>query len=509
MIDAATVEPLPVGDLFDGDPIPLIPSTTLPPFPTEAFPETVSAMIEAVSVATQTDPAMAGTSALTALSACTGGRAAIQIRPGWVEPLNVFAATIAAPGERKSAVQSTMIRPLMDAERQLVEDGHAHRVEELARKDIAERAAERAKQAAAKTTDADTALAEALGAVNAADQITVPPVPRIIADDVTPEAAASLMAEQGGAIAVISAEGGIFDIIAGRYSGNVPNLDVFLKGHAGDPVKVDRKGRPPEYIERPALTVGVMIQPDVLLAIGANRSFRGRGLLARIMFAMPVSRVGRRDIGPPAADQKVIANYAQAVTDLAAGLFPRTGDPVVLTLTANAHKAILSIETAVEPTLGERGELRALAEWGSKYVGAIARIAGILHMARYGPQAGPQTEVDANTIAAAYSLGSYYRACAVKAFTQMGTDDSTADAAYLLSRILGLGIAEMSERDIFNAARSRFKVKAEMLPALDRLIDHGYLIALPGEKPAARGRPASPRFYLHPFAAETAQIAQT
>jgi Protein of unknown function (DUF3987) len=91
-----------------------------------------------------------------------------------------------------------------------------------------------------------------------------------------------------------SAEGGVFDIIGGRYNGNVPNLDVWLKGHSGDPIRIDRKGRPPEYIPRPALTLGLMMQPDVLKSIAAQKTFRGRGLLARFMYAMPVSKVGRR-----------------------------------------------------------------------------------------------------------------------------------------------------------------------------------------------------------------------
>ena len=76
-----------------------------------------------------------------------------------------------------------------------------------------------------------------------ADSIVVPTMPRLLADNVTPEAAASLLAEQGGRLAVLSAEGGIFDILAGRYSGGMPDLDVWLKGHAGDPLRVDRKGR--------------------------------------------------------------------------------------------------------------------------------------------------------------------------------------------------------------------------------------------------------------------------
>src|SRR5581483_10312381 len=102
-----------------------------------------------------------------------------------------------------------------------------------------------------------------------ADSIEVPPIPRLVADDITPEAAATLLAEQKGRLAIISAEGGIFDIIAGRYS-KLPNMDLWLKGHSGDSLKVDRKGRPPEYIPRPALTLGLMVQPSVLDAIAAN-----------------------------------------------------------------------------------------------------------------------------------------------------------------------------------------------------------------------------------------------
>ena len=114
----------------------------------------------------------------------------------------------------------------------------------------------------------------------------MPPVPRLVADDVTPEAAASLLAEQGGRLAVLSAEGGIFATLAGRYSGT-PNLEVFLKGHAGDLLVVDRKGRDHEYVEHPALTLGLAVQPEVLTDIAAMPGFRGRGLLARILYALP------------------------------------------------------------------------------------------------------------------------------------------------------------------------------------------------------------------------------
>ncbi len=100
----------------------------------------------------------------------------------------------------------------------------------------------------------------------------MPARPQLVADDITPEALASLLVDQGGRMSVISAEGGIFDIIAGRYSGT-PNLEVFLKGHAGDMLRVNRQGRDPQHIEAPALTHG----PGGA-ALGVPRHRQGEGV---------------------------------------------------------------------------------------------------------------------------------------------------------------------------------------------------------------------------------------
>jgi len=175
-------------------PEPLTSRAPLPPFPVDALPEVVAAMVSAVSQFTQTDPGMAGTSALSMLAACAGGRVELQVRPGWNEPVNLFTATVAGPGERKSAVQATMSRPLLDAEAELAGLGSAARLEAETTKNVAVKAAEQAKAAAGRAEGAerDRLLADAIGAAATADAITVPAVPRIYADDVTPEAAASL-----------------------------------------------------------------------------------------------------------------------------------------------------------------------------------------------------------------------------------------------------------------------------------------------------------------------------
>jgi replicative DNA helicase len=490
VLDPTTVEPMP-----DPDPIPLSDKSEISPFPVDSLPKPIADMVNAVAEATQTDPAMAGTSGLSALSACTGGHAEIEIRQGWREPLNIYTATIADPGERKSSVQQSMVRPIHDVEEQLAEKAAGARLEAETSKQIAVKAAERQRNvaAAADRETSDAALADAIGAAMIAESIQVPAIPRLVADDATPEAATSLLAEQGGRLAIISAEGGIFDIIAGRYSGAIPNMDLWLKGHAGDPMRVDRKGRPPEYIRRPALTLGLMIQPSVLSTIAGHREFRGRGFLARILYARPVSKVGRRKIAATPVPDAVKAAYETAVQNLAAGMAGWLGDPAILMLSPAAHKAMVEIETAVEPTLAGDGELAQLADWGAKYVGAIARIAGIIHLAEHGSDAGPKTPVSAVTVLAASRIGAYFKASAINAFIEMGTDQGTADAVYLLDRIQHLGLDEVSERDLYRAAK-RFKKKHDLLPPLDRLIEHGYLVPLPAEKTG--GRPPSPRYMV-------------
>lgn len=504
--------PPEVGEhLFDGDPIPLIVRRPVPPFPVECLPVPMADMATGLAEATQTDPAMAGTSAMSVLSACCGGHAVIEIRSGWQEPLNEYFATIADPAERKSAVQAAMTRPLLAAEQRLAAHGAIERMQAQVRRTVAEQAAEASRRTAARSAESENADADmeaALAAAQFAESIEVPPVPRLIADDITAEAAASLLAEQGGRLAIISAEGGIFDIIGGRYNANVPNLDLWLKGHSGDPLRVDRKGRAPEHIPAPALTLGLMFQLSVLNTIAANPQFRGRGLLARFLYSRPPSKLGHRDPDPAPMDQAVVSAYEAHVGALAAGLAEWNGDPAVLVLTDEARQEMVNLLTQVEPTLVGDGELSTLRDWGGKYAGAVARIAGMLHLGKHGAERGPRAAVERATVLDAKQFGEYFKACAVNAFAEMRSDPDIDDAVYLMERIVALGNRDMSERDLFTlCSRSRFKKVRDMEPALKRLEDHSFIAWLPTPKPTG-GRPASRRFMVHPLAAKAAQHTQ-
>jgi hypothetical protein len=103
---------------------------------------------------------MAGTVVLGALAAAAGGHVRVAVRAGWSEPINLFTATAAEPGSRKSAVFQAITRPLQEAERELIIHQAPARGEAQVQRDVAQAAAEKAKKTAATAGTYD-ALSEA------------------------------------------------------------------------------------------------------------------------------------------------------------------------------------------------------------------------------------------------------------------------------------------------------------------------------------------------------------
>ncbi|MER7271355.1 DUF3987 domain-containing protein [Micromonospora carbonacea] len=477
--------------------IPLGDHRHLPTFPGYVLPDWVAEHVYAVAEFTQTPVDLAGCIALAALSTAAGGRAEVEVRGSWREPTNLFTVVVLPPGSRKSAVFAAMTGPLLAAEKALVERTKPAIVEaELAAR-VAGKAAEKAAIAAANadTAGRDTLLAEATAAAMHADAVTVPTLPQLVADDVTSEEAASLLAEQAGRLAVLSPEGGIFATIAGRYSGT-PNLEVFLKGHAGDMLRVNRRSRAPEHVEHPALTLGLAVQPDVLRDIADMPGFRGKGLLARILFSVPENTVGRRKVGADPVPEPVAATYASNLGALVMSLAEWT-DPAVLPLTPDANERVLDIERTVEPRLAPGGAWGHVVDWGSKYTGAVVRLAGLIHLAE-NLRDGWGKPITADTIDRAALLGEYFAAHALAAFSDMGTDKATRYARVVLAWIEGTGSTTFTKKELYRSVRSQIPTAADLDPVLSLLEIHGYIRRLDPPARTGAGRPPSPAFLVHP-----------
>ena len=479
------------------DPIPLTGQhQALPAFPAVALPDWLGDMIDAVAAATQTPTDLAGLIGLAALSTAMQGRLAVQAGPDWIEPCNLFTAVGLAPGNRKSATFGHMMYPILAAEAELAEAARPAIIEAATEAEIAKRAAEQALAAASRDPSDPDAANGAKSAAMEAEAITIPVEPKLVADDITPEAAKTLLAEQGGRLAILSAEGGIFATIAGRYSG-VPDLDVFLKGHAGDLLRVARKSAPAEYVPNPALTVGLAVQPEVLREAARMPGFEDRGLMARFLYALPVSTVGSRNPSPPAIPGHVKATYASNLAALVHDMH-RRNEPVVLDLTPEARQRVVDLEAQREPRLAPGGQWEPILNWANKWTGAVVRLAGLLHVAEY-RHAGTRMTIEADMIDRATVLGYYFADHALAAFAYMGATPENGPAAVLLDWLAAHGDDGISIREMYRALRGRkqFNSAEKVRAAAAVLVDHGWLREVPGPRRRS-GRPPAPRFQLHP-----------
>ena len=469
---------------------PLIPLTpqwsSLPNFPVGALPQVLKDYVLAVAEHSQTSADMASVIGLGVLAVCLQGKFRVEGTPGYYEPLSLYTVVIAPPGERKSSVMRDMTRFLYEYEQEY-NDAHSAEVRENVQK---REGLERQIAGIQKRLEhhEDQELEQELCSLQDElnDMPTLKPV-RFFADDCSSEALTSLMAANGGVLSVISTEGGIFDIMAGRYS-NKTNIDIWLKGHCGDTIYVDRMSRESERIMHPTLSAILSIQPSVLDEIMSNTTMNGRGLIARFLYASPPSRIGQRIFCAPAIPPEVQAAYRDLVFRLMS--LPRTD---IQTLTLSDRAADVMADYFQEHERYLAGEGQAISDWACKYIGTVLRIAGLLHASETDTK-----EISRKELCRAIEIGRYFLAHSGYAYSRMGTDLNIQKAKFVLAKLKRKGIQQIKRSELFQMCRGKFfKKTEEIFPTLELLEDHGYLrMEEPVRKSA--GRPADVRIFVNP-----------
>ena len=468
---------------------------TLPTFPVEAFPPSIRDYVLAVSETTQTPVDMAATAALAVLALCQQGKYRIKGKDDWIEPLNLFTVIVAEPSERKSAVISHMTGAVHRFEAEYNKQ-HSGAVE---RSRMEKRILERQQKNLEDQVLKGKAQMEDLQdvAMQLANFREVMPM-RLYVDDVTTEKLTSVLAENNGTAAIVSAEGGIFDMLAGIYTKNV-NIDVFLKAHSGDDIRVDRIGRSSESIFHPALTVLLAVQSSVLSGMMSNGTFRGRGLTARFMYCMPQSRVGERKYRTQPISDEVSRCYEVTIRNLLQEGIPKT--PELIRLSPEADKLLEAFSCEVESKM--KTEYSDIPDWTGKLAGAVLRISGLLCRAANAHcsdflDISDAMIVSEEAMSGAIAIGRYFTEHSRAAYSLMGADDLVKQSQYTVDAIVKNGLLEFTRRDIMRICRS-FKKAEHVQPVLNHLADLGYVALKETEQTFGKGRPANPTYLVNPL----------
>ncbi|MBA3584809.1 MAG: DUF3987 domain-containing protein, partial [Gemmatimonadetes bacterium] len=225
-------EPIVLGCQAEASPMPL----------NEGAPALIRDFVSEVAAAIKVDPAAPFALVQVVLSAAAGNAFSIRVSPAHSEPnLARYVLWSAASGERKSATFRVVTSPLAEWVRINEPSAAAKRADAKSREAYLLRKAEDAERRAAKEKSQVEEQKFLRTARESREAMTVPPR-RAIAfiGDTTQPALVRLMAENGGAMAIMSADARqVVDDVLGKHRADGSTDDsVYLRAHGGD--RIDR-----------------------------------------------------------------------------------------------------------------------------------------------------------------------------------------------------------------------------------------------------------------------------
>lgn len=501
--------PTSSSDTEESDWLKLVPLDipNVPALKPDCLPDWAGEYARAVAADTETPLELAVGMILATCATACARRMKVVVSKSHSEPCNLWIVVALPPGNRKSSVQSAATAPLIEWERAQNEDMR----EDILRKTSERKTMEarikdlRNKSARNKDEKKSKDFMEQAADIEV-DLPKIPSAPRLWTSDATPERLGTLLEENFECLGWMSSEGGVFDQLEGRYSGGIPNLDLVLKAHSGDPERVDRGSRPPVDLEYPRLSFGISPQPDVLKGLTSKPGFRGRGLLARFLYFLPPSPLGYRTFEAFPVPENVKRAYMEGIHAML-NWTPDTDKknkihPHVVRISEDAlalrHEFALAIEHQMRPW----GNLEHFSDWASKAPGAAIRMAGVLHGIKHAHGRPWEHDIDQDTMKAALEIISVSVKHSLAALDLMGADKTVAAARQVWKWVERHKLAHFSERDAFNAHRSMFSRMPYLREALDVLVERGY-VALVEHSKDGPGRKPSPVVMVRPELAES------
>ncbi len=465
-----------------------------PEIPASLLPKSLGGYCQAVANHTQTPTGLAVMMGLATVATCL--QKCFEVSPygdDYKEPLNIMTVVGLESGSRKTAVISAMTEPLIAWESEQAEVLKETAAKVSHEREMVKKTIDSIKSKGSKPDSTEEDRRNAIAEIEKLEaSMSVEIVkPRLFVDDVTPERLQSLMVEQGERMAIFSDEGGLFEVISGLYTGGSSNINVFLQSHAGSAVRVERQGRS-VTLNKPALTFGLSVQPEVIssLASGNKARFRGIGMLARLLYCIPKSTVGHRDIQkrrpiPESAKHNYHLLISRVLsirskTDVSGRKVPR-----ILTLTPEALEKWVQFSQDVESKQGLYGEFNSIKDWTGKLPGAVLRIAGLCHVVEHGSKI---TVINKDTIERTIKLAKLLIIHAKTAFGMMGSDPAIADAKAVFQWICSNGSEDFRRGDVHKALHGRFQ-RVDRLKSALKVLSERHIISDPQEYHTGR-RPA-------------------
>lgn len=470
-------------------------------FNTEWLPRDFQQYADALSNSLQVPADMTGVSVLAIASGAVQKKLQISPKVGWYEPLNLYVSIVAKPSERKSPVQRAVTTPFYNYEKEVNEQRRSDISRYQIKKKILNKKLEDLIKSMTNTKKKEPVEeADIIETQRELDELEEVTELRLIADDITAEALIRLMKENNERMCIISSEGGIFQIMAGLYSNDKSNIDIYLKSLSGDHLNADRKGSGSIVLEHPLLTILLFVQPSVIKEIMDNNQFKGRGLLARFFYVFPLSWMGERKYETDAVPEWISDNYEMAIRELLE--IPVPEEPETIYPDEEAYELGRDFYNEIEQQLPN--DFEDIQEWAGKFHGQTMRIAGVLHCMEHRKNAA-RVKLTADTMKKAIEMGKYFLEHSRTAFETMGMMDNETvkEAKYILKKLNSYIASQnpknpqkLNKSHFQQYCKGKFSTVDEMEPGLNELCERNF-IRIAREATGGAGRPKE-FIYINP-----------
>ena len=377
------------------------------PYPMDALGPLREAA-EAAQAMTQAPPALAAQSALSVASLAAQAHWNVETLDG-SKPISVFALSIAQSGDRKSACDKHLMRPVAEFSKELADE---HRVEAEKHKAASAlwhaRHKDILKKPNANGAEADLA---ALGT-----EPEPPLLPMVTASDPTVEGITKHLGVSRPSQGLFSDEGGAFLGGSGMSEDNRLKTVAALSGF-WDGTAINRTrggdGSVTHYGKR--LALHLMVQPIAAETLLADPVATGQGFISRFLIVAPPSTMGTRFYREPDPERRIALDRWEGRIGTMLRTEPRLRDctrneldPPVMPLDPAARELLVQFHDNVEVELPAGKALETCRAFASKAPEHAARIAGV--MAAYAGEAS----VSARTMADAITIAEFYLGEAVR-----------------------------------------------------------------------------------------------
>ncbi len=443
------------------------------PFPVAALGDVLGGAVEAMRETIQAPDSLCANSVLATASLVVQPYADVETVDGRVFPCSSFVLTVGDSGERKSAVDSAALAPILAFQREL---SMVYK-REFAAHEINRAAFDKSKLDALKARgiEAKRTALEALG-----DSPEPPLLPFVTTNDFTLEGVQKLLLISRPSIGIFSDEAGT---IAGGHSMNRDNLLKTVAGLStlwdGRDTARARSGDGAALLSGKRVSLHWMMQPPVAELILGNELLTDQGFLNRCLRAWPESTAGTRTFNPlKLADDPRMQRYHLRMLEILRMPLPlRAGtrnelEPRRIPLCAAAISTWVDFSNYVEGRLGNGGALaliRGLAVRAAEYAQRIATVLALVD----NPHA---VEVSLTHLQSGITICEFYLAEAlrIKRRGEIAKDMALAERLRKWWEDRAAGTATSSEVYQYGPNAVRPAETAKRIIGI--LVDRGYLI---------------------------------